>query len=82
MELVHPYDNSLYPQIHHTGLASEYSTFNAVSVERITMRKASISNYVIVITVLGKSNYEFVATIKPYGISSNLINPIIVFVRW
>src|SRR6185312_11031789 len=64
------------------GTASEYSTCRAESISGIAVVKASLSNHVIATVMLGKSLYEFVALIKPCGMSSELINIIVVLVCW
>ena len=62
------------------GTTSEYSTCGAESISRIIMVKAFISNHVVIIVMLGKTSYELVATIKPSGISSELINVVVVVI--
>src|SRR6185312_4447399 len=64
------------------GTTSEYSTCSAESVSRITIVKLSISNHVIVVIILGKSNYECIAILKPDGISSKSTDIIFVLVCW
>src|SRR6185312_15895014 len=64
------------------GTTSEHSTCGAESISRITVIKEFISSHVIVVFILGKSNYEFVARVEPCGISSELISVIAVLVCW
>jgi len=59
----------------------EYSTC-AESISRIAMIKEFISDHVTIVVIrLGEPLYEFVAHIKPCGMSSKVIVIIIIFVR-
>ena len=77
------------------GTTSEYSTCSAEAISRIKLVKRYISNHVILVIRLGesfykpiarlviglgKSLYEFVATVKPFGLSSKVIVIAIVLV--
>ena len=64
------------------GTTSEYSTCGAESISGIRGIKEYISNQAIVVVILGKSNDESVAILKPFGISSILTDIIIVLVCW
>jgi len=64
------------------GTTSEYSTCSAKPIAGITMVKLSPSNHVIVVIILGKSNYECVASLEPFGISPKVTDIIIVLVCW
>ena len=61
---------------------SEYSACGAESIERITLVKASISNHIIFIVVLGESYYWAIVTMKPCRISSEVIATITVGRKW
>ena len=62
-------------------ITSEYSTCSAEAISRVTIVKLSTSNDIIVVIILGEPIYEFVATLKPFGVSFELIDIIIVLVR-
>ena len=61
---------------------SEYSAYGAESISRIIIEKVFVSNHVVIIVILGKSIYQFVATLKPSFVSSELVNIITVVVCW
>ena len=57
---------------------AEHPTDEAKSVSKIVMIQMFISNHEVVIVILGKSDYEFVAIAKPFLISSKLTDIVIV----
>ena len=61
---------------------SEYSTCGAESISKITIVKEFISDHVIVVVILGEANYEFVALLKPFGMSSALTDIIHMPPKW
>ena len=65
--------------MHHTP---ENSTCGAKSIERITMVKVFISDHVIVIFILGKSFYEFVASLKLCFMPSKLTDGTLIVACW
>jgi len=60
---------------------SEYATCGAEAISRITVVKEVIGNHVIVVFILGESVYHAVAITKPYEISSELIDVIVLVCR-
>ena len=64
------------------GTTSKYFTCGAKSIPRITIVKAFIDNHVVAVATFAKPPYEFVASLKPFGISSKVVAMVIGLVCW